>query len=406
MAPRVVAVLTAVAALAVLAVVGLQWLRLTGTRAEPGPRGGLSLAEALGTGDTTGYARAYEPRPFAFPKDHGPHPDFRTEWWYFTGNLEADDGALFGFQLTVFRSALAPRTTTAGRTSAWATNQVYMAHLAVTDVAARRFYAFGRFARGAAGLAGAQATPFRVWVEDWSARSAHEPTPPSSQRGEAGRGVPAHATFPLRLRAAEADIAIDLVLERGKPIVLNGDRGLSRKGPEPGNASYYYSLTRMPTIGTLRIGGSTHRVHGASWMDREWSTSGLGTDLAGWDWFAVQLDDDTDLMIYQLRREDGSASPFSGGTYVDANGRARSLAVGDVRIDVVDHWSSPRDGTRYPSRWRLRVPSEKIDVEVTPLIADQELNLSIRYWEGTASVDGERAGRHVRGRAYVELVGY
>ncbi|MGH7576551.1 MAG: lipocalin-like domain-containing protein, partial [Longimicrobiales bacterium] len=264
--PRVAAVLAAAAVLAILGVAGRQCSR-SGPSADRYGDTGMSLAEALGTGDTAGYARAYEPRPFDFPEDHGAHPEFRTEWWYFTGNLETDVGAPFGYQLTLFRSALAPESGTLaasrpgeegaaanGRNSAWATNQVYMAHFAVTDVASERFYAFDRFARGAAGLAGAQAGPFKVWVEDWS--------------GEAESRALASATFPLRLRAAEGDVAIDLVLERGKPIVLNGERGLSRKGPEPGNASHYYSLTRMPTAGSIRIGDATHRVHGASWLDR------------------------------------------------------------------------------------------------------------------------------------------
>jgi predicted secreted hydrolase len=381
------AAVAAAGAVAIAAIAVAAWALTASGRREP-VRATLTLAAALGDGDTTGYARALEPRPFAFPHDHGPHPEFRTEWWYFTGNLEAEDGAPLGYELTFFRSAIAPATAASPRASAWAADHIYMAHLAVTDARGRRFHAFDRFARAAVGLAGARAEPFRVWTEDWRAESAGA------------------ATFPLRLIAAEGDVALDLVLAQGKPPVSNGERGLSRKGPERGNASYYYSLTRMPTEGTVRAGGATRRVRGASWMDREWSTSGLGPELAGWDWFALQLSDTTELMVYRLRGHDGGASPFSGGTFVDAAGAARTLAASDVVVDVLDTWRSPRDGARYPARWRLRVPAAAIDVEVTPLLADQELNLAVRYWEGTARVDGRRAGRPVAGRAYVELTGY
>lgn len=356
-------------------------------------RATLSLATALGTGDTTGFARATAPRPFVFPRDLGPHPTFRTEWWYFTGNLETVEGRRFGYQLTFFRRALAPPGHAAPApsgedSSAWTTRQAYMADFALTDVAGHRFLAFNRFSRAALGLAGARAVPFRVWLYDWSAAAA-------------GNG-----TFPMRLRAARGDTAIDLVLAQGTPPVLNGEGGLSRKGPEPGNASYYFSYPRLPTRGTVRVGGTPLVVTGATWMDREWGTSALPAGVPGWDWFALQLSDHSALMFFRLRRSDGTADPFSSGTFVAADGTISLLRAGDVRTRVVHSWSSPLDGTRYPAAWRVSSPTLGLDLQVDPVLADQELNLAVRYWEGAVDVRGTRDGRPVNGRGYVELTGY
>ncbi len=349
-------------------------------------RATLSVAQAVGGEDTAGYARAFVPRPFVFPRDHGPHPDFRTEWWYLTGNLQSETGARFGWQLTIFRSALAPAMPQ--RASGWATRQVYMAHFALTDVRAGRYHAFERFARGAEELAGAEAAPFRVWLEDWSMRSTDS------------------AFFPLHVQAADSGVAIDLVLTAGKPLVLHGDAGLSRKSDAPGSASYYYSFTRLPAEGTVHTPAGETRVQGASWFDREWSTSSLGPGVAGWDWFALQLNDSTELMVYRLRRSDDSTDPFSAGTFVDARGGTTHLDAAAATITPLATWISPLDGARYPSRWRVRVPGLGLDLEVTPVSADQELNLAVRYWEGAVDVRGTRAGAPIAGRGYVELTGY
>jgi predicted secreted hydrolase len=345
------------------------------------------VAGALRAADDRGYARALEPRELVFPADHGPHPDFRTEWWYFTGNLATPEGRRFGFQLTFFRSALAPEMPP--RDSAWATRQAWLAHFTVSDVAGERFHSFERWSRGAVGLAGIETAPFRVWVEDWSAAA--------EQRG----GV-----FPVRLRAAQGEVAIDLRLAQGKPPVLQGDRGLSRKSSAPGNASFYYSLTRMPASGTLRVGPETFAVEGAAWMDREWSTSSLGADQVGWDWFALQLGDGTDLTLYQLRHTGGQPDPASSGSIAAPDGTSRTLPFRAFSLDALDHWKSPRSGARYPSRWRVRIPSEGLDLTVTPLLADQELDVSFRYWEGAVAVEGTRRGARVSGQGYVELTGY
>jgi predicted secreted hydrolase len=348
------------------------------------PRASLSVAGALRSADDRGYARALAPREFHFPADHGPHPEFRTEWWYYTGNLATAEGRSFGFQLTFFRSALAPEMP--ARASAWGTRQAWLAHFTVSDVDGKKFHSFERWSRDAVGLAGAQGQPFRVWVKDWTAEGA--------------------PVFPMRLRAAEGDVAIDLLLQAGKPPVLQGERGLSRKSAEPGNASYYYSLTRMPTAGTVRIGGERFAVTGASWMDREWSTSSLGKDQVGWDWFSLQLADGSDLMLYRLRRQDGTADPASSGTVIEPDGGYRPLSLADFQIAGSGEWRSPRSGAGYPTRWHLRVPGEDLDLDIRPLLADQELDVSFRYWEGAVEVTGTHRGRPVKGHGYVELTGY
>ena len=348
-------------------------------------RATLTVAEILGNGDE-GFVQAMAPRTFRFPADHGPHPEYRTEWWYFTGNLRARSGRHFGFQLTFFRFALSPERGV--RSSAWASNQIYMAHFALTDVASGRFHAFERFSRAALGLAGGRAEPFRVWLEDWVAESI-------------GEGFQ-----PLRLKARDAGVGIDLRLDGAKAPVFHGDQGLSRKSARPGNASFYYSFTRMPVAGTVALDGQQYQVQGAAWLDREWSTSALDTDQVGWDWFALQLSDGSELMYYQLRRENGEPHPFSAGITVTRDGTGERLSWNDVRVTVLDHWSSPAGEARYPARWRLLVPREQLRLEVSPLVANQEIRHSFRYWEGAVRIAGTRGANRVEGFGYVELTGY
>ncbi len=346
----------------------------------------VTVGSALGGGDHIGYQRAYEPQPFHFPADHGPHPQFRNEWWYATGHLTDATGRQFGYQLTLFRIALAPTSPVAD--SAWRTQQIYMGHFALADVANNRHYSFERFSRSAVGLAGAQAEPFRVWLEDWQLM---------------GGGLD---LFPLRIDAQENGIAIHLTLNPGKPMVLQGDRGLSQKSAESGNASYYYSYTRLPTQGAIKLSEQTFAVHGASWLDREWSTSALGPDQTGWDWFALQLDDGRDLMFYRLRRKDGGADSFSNGALITANGQMRLLREDEVDLQPLGEWRSPQTGDRYPAGWRLRVAPEKLDLTVTPKVADQEMRLTVRYWEGAVAVTGRAGQQRITGQGYLEMTRY
>ena len=335
----------------------------------------LQVATLLGgnADADAGFTRATAPVPLEFPRDHGPHPAYRSEWWYWTGNLKTAAGREFGFQFTVFRFALTAQAT--ARPSAWAADSAWLAHLTVTDIATGRFVARERSARGAAGLAGATGEPFRVWCDGWEIGGS-----------------------PWRLQADAGEIALDLTLEPGKAPVLQGDRGLSQKGAAPGNASIYYSLTRMPTTGTVRVGGERHAVSGSAWMDREWSTSALEPGVVGWDWFALQLADGRELMFYRLRRADGTATSFSAGSLVAADGTVTRLSAAEVTITSDQTWTSPR-GTRYPARWRLR--ARDLDLLITPRVADQELDVSVRYWEGAVAVSGS-----VAGVGYVELAGY
>jgi predicted secreted hydrolase len=367
------------------------------SRLAPAP---LSVLHALGPApDDARYARAIGPREFRFPEDHGPHSAFRSEWWYWTGNLDGPAGRRFGYQFTVFRNALAPESSER-RTSAWATRQFFMAHFALTDVTSGAFYAFERTSRAALGLAGATADPFRVWLLDW--RAAGSPQRPGKSRDDAG---PVDADG-VELQVAMDGVALDLALAAGKPTVLEGEHGLSQKGSAPGNASYYYSRTRMPTTGSVTVRGPAIPVQGDSWMDREWSTSALESGQTGWDWFSLQLSDGRDLMFYRLRDRAGAAHAMSSGTLVDADGRSRHLTREEVSVQALGAWKSPRSGVVYPAGFHLRVAPAALDLVVTPAVADQELNVTFRYWEGAVTVSGDAGTAKVTGRGYMELTGY
>ena len=343
-----------------------------------------------------GFAQALTPATFAFPRDHGPHPQFRQEWWYVSGNVDTPSGERLGFELTFFRFALEPAPAAApapaavpapAPASAWRTRQIYMAHFAVTDVAAGRFRFARKLSREALGLAGAQTAPLRVWVDDWSL--AAEAVSPA----------------PWRLRAAQPGYELDLTLHAVAPAVLNGEAGLSRKSGEPGAATYYYSIPRLAVHGRLLRDGRPLDVQGLAWLDREWGSGALSAQEVGWDWFALQLNDGTALMFYALRDRNGGRDAYSRGTWIEADGAARPLSNAEVAIEVTSHWSNAQ-GTRYPALWRLRVPALALEVSVRPVLADQELRTTPDYWEGAVDVSGTRAGRNIGGRGYVELVGY
>lgn len=352
---------------------------------QPAPVGSsvaaIEVGDALGSASSAGYARAYAPRSFVFPADHAAHPDFRNEWWYFTGNLRDPAGRAFGYQLTLFRIAIAPGAP--AEDSAWRTHTVYMGHFAISDLGAARHLGFERYSRAALGLAGSTTTPLAIWLEDW--------------RIEAGDG----ANPRWHLQAAAKDVTLQLTLEPVRAIVLQGDDGLSRKSAEPGNASYYYSVPRLTTQGTLTLDGQRFAVSGQSWLDREWSTSALGSGQSGWDWFALQFDDGRELMYYRLRRSDGGSDPLSAGTLSSAAGILRHLHSTDLTLEARGEWRSPYSGLRYPAGWHLAVPAAGIDVQVVPKLAEQEMRLSVHYWEGAVSVT-DAQGRRL-GEGYLEM---
>ncbi len=359
----------------------------SGTR--PPIQAALSGVEPLRGEDATGFARVTQPRRFRFPHDHGPHPQYHIEWWYYTGNLATPAGRRFGYQLTFFRQAL--HASPPPRSSDWATRNIYMAHLTLSDVDNQQFYFFDRFSRDGAGLAGASGHPYRVFLEDWSAH------------GSGPQGMT------ITLTAAQGDIALALTLESRKPPALQGDAGLSQKGAAPGNASYYYSLTRMHTSGHVRVGETTYPVQGLSWMDHEFGTSALQADASGWDWFSLQLDDGRELMVWRIRLADGAETtpPPADALLVAADGSTRRLDADAIQIAVQETWQSPHTGIVYPSGWRLTVPAEALVLEIEPLLRDQELySTAVVYWEGAVRFSGTHHDAPLSGSGYVELTGY
>ncbi len=368
-----------------LALVAVLMLNLAGA-APAGASSGIRWGEAP---EPEGFVRAFTPRQWQFPADFGPHPEYRTEWWYYTGNLEGDDGRPFGYQFTIFRQALAsaaPGGVAANAGSPWRTPQVYSAHFTVSDIAAGTFLQDERFARGALGLAGAEADPYAVWLNDWR--------------------ISAEGPDRVRLKATTDAMAIDLTLRQSRPPVLQGQDGLSRKGPELGNASHYYSLVQQPTEGTITVAGCDHAVRGVSWKDHEFSTSVLSPGTVGWDWFSAQFEDGSALMLYGLRREDGAKEPFSGGRWIAADAEVE-LAADDYALTVKRTWRSPHSGASYPAAWTLAIPRLDLELEITPRMADQELTTaSATYWEGALGYRGHRGKLPLLGRGYGEFTGY
>jgi len=266
--------------------------------------------------------------------------------------------------------------------SPWKTPLAFAAHFAVTDAQGDDFHFFDRYSRGDGRLSGANKS--KVWLDDWSLT-----------RTDNG----------WTLNAAEGDLSLNLNLDEVKPPVLNGDRGLSRKSSIPGNATYYYTMPRLKSSGSLILKGETFKVDGLTWLDREWGTSALSADQQGWDWYALHLSDGSDLMFYNLRNMDGSRHPFSAGSWINRRGDKTSLRAQDVEVEILGYWDSPLGG-RYPSGWRLSYAEEEIDITITPMVKNQELNTIPRYWEGAVEITGIKNGTAISGRGYVELTGY
>ena len=344
----------------------------------------LDLTAALGGPIEQGFKRAIEPRVFQFPQDHAAHPGFRNEWWYLTGNLSDESNNHYGYQVTLFRIALAPKSPMSN--SNWATNQVWMAHVALTDSGARNHFQEQRFARGALGLAGQSQRPFRVWLEDWQIIGAEE------------------GAFPWRIDVKTEKFTLKLELSSLKPVVLQGDNGLSQKSSQAGNASYYYSFTRLQTRGEITRNDQRIKVNGWSWLDREWSTSALGADQAGWDWFSLQLKDQHELMFYRLRKKNGETDSYSAGKWVMPNGKTQSLAAHDIRLQPLRYWTSP-SGRRYPVSWAMQIPGMQQHFKIEALIDNQEMATGIYYWEGAVKVSSA-ATNDLLGYGYLEMTGY
>jgi predicted secreted hydrolase len=333
------------------------------------------------------FARVTGPSTLVFPQDFGAHPDTQTEWWYFTGNLSSADGRQFGFQLTFFRRGLLGPDVRTERSSAWAADQVYLAHFALTDVNNGAFHPFERIERGAAGMAGASGDPlFQVWLRDWSVKQVD---------GQA-----------YQLRAFQDGLGLELNLRDVKGPILQGEQGYSQKGPEAGNASTYVSLTRLETEGQVTLAGQKLAVSGTTWMDHEFGTSALAAEQIGWDWFSIQLDDGRELMMYTIRRKDGTIDPFSRGAVIAKDGSIDSLQSEDFAIQVDKTWKSPHSGGTYPAAWTVRVTKIGMQLKIVPVLADQELNNSFVYWEGAVRIEGSQDGKTLKGVGYTELTGY
>ena len=351
-----------------------------GTFGTPGTPGTLVLAQVPWKQATAGYV-------FAFPRDHASHPDYKIEWWYYTGNLKAADGRRFGYQVTFFRVGV---DHTPANPSRWAIRDLFMTHLAVSDASGKRYRFSEKLSRGGPGLAGARADRYQAWNDDWTATL--------NARGQHVLKAPGH------------EAGIDLVLDEGKPPIINGLNGISQKGAQAGNASHYYSVTRMPTSGTLTIDGERVAVSGDSWMDHEFGTSFLEPGQRGWDWLSIQLSDGRELMLYQLRGTNGGRDPRSSGTIVDRAGRSMHLANSDFTLTPGRRRFTSPNGAEYPIEWTVGIPSQRLELTVTTPLDDQELSLvrstGIAYWEGMIDVAGKTGSGPVTGSGYLEMTGY
>ncbi len=324
-------------------------------------------------------------RILSFPKDHGKHPETQTEWWYFTGNLDSKDSR-WGFQLTFFRRSMFKKRSFAD--SAWGILDLYPAHFAITNVGDSLFFHSEMISREGPGLASASDDDLRVAVKNWKVYRDGED---------------------IRLEASQGKYSLDLTLKLLKPMVLHGENGFSRKGKDPKQASYYYSFSRLEANGSITFDGKSQDVTGLVWMDHEFGSSILSGDQIGWDWFSIQLDDGTELMVFSLRDKAGNfEKPF--GTFVHADGKVSELSEKGIRIVPTGNWTSPKTKTRYPSGWKILIEDEQIELNVKPVILDQELSTGestqVVYWEGAIDITGKRGGTSVSGRGYVELVGY
>ena len=352
----------------------------------------------MSSDDISGFRQAAGARKFSFPADHGHHDGYRTEWWYVTGNLHTEQGRRFGYQLTFFRVLMQPpdEQSASDPDSAWRTQAVWLAQAAVSDIDNQRFYTSEQLSRELPAVADAASDRLQVQVNGWTlAAPENKPL----------------ATDSMELFMDSEDFILSLTLQAAKPVVLQGDNGLSRKSADDaGSASWYYSMTRLRSAGTLRLPAdatdTTHAVSGNSWLDREWSTSALSARQSGWDWFALHLDNGQDLMYYRLRLDDGSIDSASAGVLVDANGAVRHLQHDDISAQAQANWYSRQTDKTYPVSWRLQSATDDWQLQLEAMMPNQAWSGQFQYWEGAVSVSGDWQGETVKGQGYVELTGY
>ena len=341
------------------------------------------------------FKRALPGRIFSFPQDHFSHPEFKTEWWYYSGHLYSQEKKSYGYQLTFFRTGFTRETK--HQKSKWSIQDLYFAHLAVTDESKKKFEYREKISRGSLGEAGASLykaseKTFRIWIEDWSVEGK-------------GSGMQNHF-----LKAGDKKFGIELILTPETNPVIHGQNGISQKAEGEGYASYYYSIPRLKTEGKIFSQNKEVPVQGISWMDHEFGSSQLREYQVGWDWFSIQLDNRVELMFYQIRHRDGKIDPYSSGTLIFPDGTYQHLLKNEFQIEVLDHWKSSKTRAVYPSKWRVKVPGHRIDLTISPAVKDQELitkeSTRVIYWEGSVKVDGKYQGGPIKGEGYVELTGY
>ncbi|OGP73959.1 MAG: hypothetical protein A2V86_07880 [Deltaproteobacteria bacterium RBG_16_49_23] len=340
------------------------------------------------------FQRALPGKVFSFPQDHFSHPEFKTEWWYYTGHLQTEDRKSYGYQLTFFRVAF--RRSAKGGQSKWAIQDLYFAHLAITDESKKRFEYREKMSRGSFGEAGASIfgskEPFHIWIDDWSMEL---------------KGI---QSLNHLLKAGGKDFGIELMLAPEKNPVIHGNNGISQKAEGEGYASHYYSISRLKTEGKIFLKGKEFPVQGMSWMDHEFGSSQLREYQVGWDWFSIQLDQGMELMFYQIRHRDGKIDPYSSGTIIFADGKSEHLPFKEFRIEILDRWKSRKSQAVYPSGWKIHIPRYGIELTLSPTVRDQELiteaSTRVTYWEGSVKVEGKFQGNPIKGRGYAELTGY
>ncbi len=347
----------------------------------------LAFARLLDIAQTAEpWRRAEAGWKYEWPRDHGSHRDFKTEWWYFTGNLRTEDGRRFGYQLTFFRQGIRPPGSQPAQ-SRFVTDSIKFGHFAITDLSGGEFHFAQSLKRGAFGEAGFDDGSRLAWLGDWNLELAPDGA--------------------FLVKGSHRELKLELRLENTKPLVVHGERGISVKSAEEGHASHYYSATRLRTQGSLSTAKGKFTVRGESWFDHEWATNQLAKNQTGWDWFSIQFEDNTELMIYRLRLKDGSADAASSGSWIAQDGSVQHLKRDDIAMEPDRFWTSAKTGAKYPVGWKLRIASLGLNLSVRTPLEAQELALQpVSYWEGVIDISGTRDGRATKGHGYLELTGY